>query len=300
MCPHSRGRFREPRRHLSPPSPRASAMNSSDYTPSAGLRSLLRHFGAVDATLGYLLKVVKQEQPADRPGENYGLKDLAHLAEGEPALLVKISSDGKSRIFDADAGAGGEPRVTLMELPADDFWHFEAFRPAVSRLQLQLPNFQYEMALVSLCASFESFLSDVLRRRLEGDAELLRARRRKRFDRLLADLDFKAATRQLIELEVRDLMFLPLPGTLERLRNELCLRGEASEHEPGAQRLRLLRNCLLHAGGVADAKLSAYDPNLKEGDSIALDAEGVMNASFTLRKLAFALDQADARSPKAA
>lgn len=53
--------------------------------------------------------------------------------------------------------------VTILELPEDEFYFFQAFRPRIFDLDKQLPSFFLQMALVYGYTLFENYLADVIR-----------------------------------------------------------------------------------------------------------------------------------------
>ena len=113
------------------------------------LKRLLRAYGLLYITIAELEK--------SRPGTSHeSLKDyynsLGPIEPGEPTLMVKISKGGETRILRnfADPAIPEELQaadVTLMELPEDEFYFFEAFRPGLFDLQRAVPPFILEMSL---------------------------------------------------------------------------------------------------------------------------------------------------------
>ena len=114
---------------------------------SQRLKALLRQFGEVRATTSFHA-LARSPGPVEFSSEHYPHLDPA---PGGPALTVKISADGLSRIEPAVHPDGRESDVMkVMELPEDEFRDFDAFRPALSRLALGASGFLFAMELVTL------------------------------------------------------------------------------------------------------------------------------------------------------
>ena len=172
---------------------------------SESLKALLRRFGEIQATTSFYGHAQLAE-PAEFPGENY---PLCNLESGEPALIVKINADGSSRIEAAiDPDGRVSDVVKVMELPEDEFWYFEAFRPALSRLSLGAPGFLFEMELVTLYGVFEAFLSDALRDYFRLQLKHLGPKAQREVKALgNPSSQIDAAVNQVIDREVRRLTY---------------------------------------------------------------------------------------------
>jgi hypothetical protein len=106
-----------------------------------------------------------------------------HPAGTGRTRAAREDQQGRRLPFASACDADGEvtERVKVMELQEDEFWFFEAFRPALSRLSVGAPGFLFEMALVNL------YLADVLRERLRRCPEFISPRSRRTLD--TADLN---------------------------------------------------------------------------------------------------------------
>jgi hypothetical protein len=150
-------------------------MPTTPYCLSPPFKALLTRFGEVAATMRFY-STARSPGPVERLGEN--LVSLADREPDESAVIVKISGDGEFHTHKAvdEAGAVDE-NLDIWEFPEDEFWFFEAFRPAISRLSLEAPGYLFEMALINLYAVFEAFLSDLLQERLRRIPAWLAPRR---------------------------------------------------------------------------------------------------------------------------
>ena len=133
------------------------------------LKELLQKYGMLCMT------IMQLEQ--ERPGSAYNSLEEYYQAvgdaeENEPALVVRISKDGKTRFIDDwhDPTTFGKQyeraKITVRELPEYEFYFFKAFRPAAFDLQKQLPSFILQMAFVYSYEAFEAYLSEMMRTRL--------------------------------------------------------------------------------------------------------------------------------------
>jgi hypothetical protein len=253
------------------------------------LKDLLKRFGEIQATTSFYARS-GPEGPVEYPGENYPAGDLE---PGEPALIVKISQDGESRIQPAVHHDGSESQVvSVMELPEDEFWYFEAFRPALSRLALGAPGFLAEMELVTLYGVFEAYLGDMLRDRLRGHPHLLGAKARRDLNGL-GDVTTRdpAAVDRVVAAEIRRLTYGSITALLTHMRTALDMPGLTPQFDASVQTVALVRNCLLHAGGKVDERLAAADPRYTVGELLALAPEDAARMAKALRDLAYAIDQ---------
>ena len=211
---------------------------------SESLKALLRRFGEIQATTSFYGHAQLAE-PAEFPGENY---PLCNLESGEPALIVKISADGSSRIEAAiDPDGRVSDVVKVMELPEDEFWYFEAFRPALSRLSLGAPGFLFEMELVTLYGVFEAFLSDALRDYFRLQLKHLGPKAQREVKALgNPSSPIDAAVNQVIDREVRRLTYNSVASVLAHMRDFPDMQALTSLYDAQVQIVALVRNCLLH------------------------------------------------------
>ena len=256
---------------------------------SERLKGLLRQFGEVQATTSFYANT-RPAGPVEYPGEHY---PAVELEPGEPALIVKISGDGESRIRPAVHHDGRESDVVkVMELPEHELWYFEAFRPSLSRLALGAPGFLYEMELVTLYGAFEAFLTDTLCERLGRNVHLLGPKARRALESL-GDPSRRdsAAVRDVLDAEVRRLTYGSITAVLAHMRSSLDMARLTTQFDEAVQIVALVRNCLLHAGGRADARLAAANQIFVAGQRIELTRETVSRMAKPLRDLACAVDQ---------
>jgi hypothetical protein len=265
---------------------------SNEYKVSPPFKLLLKRFGELTATTHFYAEA-RAPGPVDRPGENYTLADLADREPAEPALIVKVSADGGSRIDRVVAADGGvDDALRVMELPEDEFWFFEAFRPAFSRLAIGAPGFLFEMAVINLYAVFEAYLADMLRSRLRRLPQLVSAKARR--SSIGNDIDPTARlVDRAVEHDIRKITYGSITSLLEQLRTDLHMNGLTTDFDIATQRIALIRNCLLHNGGMADQKLAAADSSFRLGHRLEIAHHDLSASMRTLRGLVLAIDRAD-------
>ena len=111
-------------------------------------KNLLHDFGLLYVTLHRLEEKHSKEQKISL--QDYD-SSLGELLPGEPALIVKISKDGKSEIIDYvekeehTNDKSGYENIKILELPEDEYYFFEAFRSGIYNLEQEIPNFMYNM-----------------------------------------------------------------------------------------------------------------------------------------------------------
>ena len=260
------------------------------------LQELLKHYGLLTVTLKELVR--------ERPGTRHESLDKYYEELGaplpdEPILVVRISKDGELHFLRegehnvclSQEEGGKSGAVTVWELPEDEYWFFQAFRPGLFDLDGDLPRFVYEMAIIHAYAMFEAYLSSLLRMRLCRHPQLMGGQRQIKYDQV-----FEAATKadlieSMIERDVRDLMYLPLVGLIETMREKLGFRALTNKHDDSANQLALVRNCLVHNGRRVDAKLAKANPILVENEELSLSMSDVDDAVTTLRKFAYEIDK---------
>lgn len=266
-------------------------MPESSYRVSPPFRSLLSRFGEVAVTLSFYSKA-RAPGPAEHPGENMPVSEP--LEPGEPALIVKVSRDGGYGIEKAVAADGtANANVSVMELPEHEFWFFEAFRPALSNLSVKAPGYLFEMALINLYALFEAFVADLIRARLRRFPHRISAKAKRAPAATDRPDDASGRLERAIKSDVRRLTYGSVGALLSALRSELGIATLPTSFDHATQVLALVRNCLLHAGGVVDERLAAADPHYVLGKRIIIDDDACSAAMKVLRDISLALDQAD-------
>jgi uncharacterized protein YutE (UPF0331/DUF86 family) len=261
------------------------------------LRDLLQQYGFLSVTLAQLRR--------ERPGTPYNSLDeyyesLGGVLPDEPVLMVRISKDGKAHFleegehpFAFEDGTGAKVgAVTVWELPEDEFWFFRAFRPALFDLEKQLPAFAYEMGLIHAYAIFEGYLAEILRAQLRKYPRQLGGQRKVTYEQVFQALSRDTLIEEMIDREIRDLMYQSVQVVLDRMRDELGFRRLTKEYDDRLNYLSLLRNCLLHNRSRVDVKLAGCRPTLREGDRLYLDMSDVDEAVHVLRKFSSQVDQA--------
>jgi hypothetical protein len=238
---------------------------------TGALKELLSKYGMLYITIARL------EQ--ERSGSAYSSLEeyyeaLGDAEDGEPALVVRISKDGETRFIRdwPDPNAFGKKyeraKITVWELPEDEFYFFKAFRPAAFDLEKQLPSFIIEMAFVYSYEAFEGYLAEIVRFRLTA---------------LLAASD--------VDRKLDRILRSPIAKILDELRHKIGLRDLPLTFDKAIVRLSLMRNCLLHNSGIPDAKLAMHDPlSFGSGERIEVTKDTISIAISELRKAALAVD----------
>lgn len=258
------------------------------------LKTLLSKFGEIYATTSFY-GTSRTPGPSEKPGENFGLSDLADLESGEPAVLVKVSTDGNSHIKKACNTDGTSiDNLTIMELPEDEYWFLEAFRPTLSMMSLGSPGLLYEMAFVNMYAVFESYISVTLSNRLRRMPNLISA---KSLDATRRKLGLGAQPHEIyegaLELDVRKIMYGSISSSFAYMRGELNLSEFDTKYDARIQTIALIRNCLLHNGGLVDRRLAANDPSRVDGNTLSINNHELSVTLNDLRKVTLKIDLVD-------
>ena len=261
------------------------------------LKELLRSYG--------LLYVTVLTLQSERPGTSHAsLRDyydsLGKAEPGEPILAVRISSDGETRFLHEAAdhlptslhNQYSDGDVTIMELPEDEFYFFQAFRPGMFDLEKQLPPFILQMALVHAYTLFENYLADVVRLRLQAHPAQVGLKKQITVADLLSCESRENLIASVIDNEVNQVMHMPIAAILDSLRSRFGLRDLSLEHDRELELLSLMRNCFVHNAGQVDLKLAAADSSLVFGQSIEVGTEALRNSINACRKFCASVDLA--------
>jgi hypothetical protein len=262
---------------------------------TTGLEDLLQQYGVLSVTLSTL--------GGERKGSEYSslggyYQSLGCPLPDEHVLHVRVSKDneihflkeGEHDVVIEDKDGKKTGIVTVWELPEDEFWFFRAFRPAMFDLENRLPSFLYEMGIVHAYAMFEAYLADILRQRFRAYPKLMGGQRQLSYERIFAATSKEAIIDDMIEREIRDVIYLPIVAVLDKMRSRLGLRTLTTEYDEQINFISLLRNCLLHNGGIADTKLARCKPAIQEGARALLTDHDVSYAINALRKFAYQVD----------
>jgi hypothetical protein len=261
------------------------------------LKKLLHSYGLLYVTIMTLQN--------ERPGTPHAtLRDyydsLGEAEPGEPILAVHISPDGQTRFLRQNANQlppdlksryeNGD--VTIMELPEDEFYFFQAFRPGAFDLETQLPPFILQMALVYAYTLFENYIADVIRLRLHAHPAQIGLKKQITVAELLASESRESLIASEIEREVNQIMYMPIVAILNSLRSRFGLRDLSTEHDRSIEVLSLTRNCIVHNGGKVDSRLAATNTSLVVGQSIEMGTEALSNFIHACRKVCASVDLA--------
>ena len=259
------------------------------------LKELLRQYGMLATSLAQLER--------ERPGSPHAslqayYETLGAPAAGEPVLVVRISADGETRFrppgqrdLEAAKYAAAGAEVTVWELPEDEFYFFEAFRPALFDLEKRLPTFLLRMALVYGYTLFENYLTHVIRRRLTEHPAALGAEKHVTYRQVIESTSKEELIEKLVDRELYQLMHESIGVILGKLRARLGFRSLTEQHDEAVSRLSLIRNCLMHNAAKVSSQLSAADKALTVGEELRVDSDVVSHAIGVFRKLAAAIDR---------
>jgi hypothetical protein len=184
------------------------------------LKILLHNFGLLHVTIHTLEE--KRSKYKKISLKDYD-ESLGELLPGEPALIVKISKEGKSEIIDYDgtkiniSKEYDTKNIKILELPEDEFYFFEAFRLGIHNLEQEIPSFIHDMWIFHSYGLFEFYLMKILKSRFQIHPKLISGNKTLTTNDLLEAESREELLEKFIELEVRDLLFLPINGTLARM-----------------------------------------------------------------------------------
>jgi hypothetical protein len=259
------------------------------------LKDLLHSYGLLYITVQTLQQ---------RPGtEHSSLKDyygsLGAPEPGEPVLIVRISADGEIRFLkqraaeipDSLRSQYGDADLTVMELPEDEYFFFQAFRPGLFDLESQLPAFILQMALVHAYTLFENYIADVVRLRLQAHPAQVGLKKAVTVADLLTFPTREDLLASIIENEVNQVMRLPIVAILDSLRSRFGLRDLSLSHEKELNLLSLTRNCVVHNAGKVDQKLATTDSSFVLGQLIKIDSQALSKAIHMCRKFCASVDR---------
>lgn len=239
------------------------AFNTQDVVPMTPLlKQLSSNFGRLFTTVSQLEK--------ERPGSSHAsladyYKSLGPAEPGEPVLTVRISKDGETRFVHGAGATAMTPAehrqgaTTVLELPEDEFYFFQAFRESAFDLESTLPPFLFNMAYVYAYTLFESYLADIARLRVS-------------------------------EREANRLMRGSIGSILQKLRLRYGFGNLTTRFDGEIVQLSLTRNCLVHNGNRVDAKLATAQPALSVGQPISVTLNTLMAGIHVYRSLALELD----------
>lgn len=267
------------------------------------LKKLLHDFGLLYVTINELEQKHKKE-------EKISLKDydksLGKLLHGEPAIVVKISDSGKPEIYDYSKvtdvklkkvidnklKTDKKDKVSVLELSEDEFYFFEAFRLGIHNLNQELPEFIYNMWIIHSYSLFENYINEILKKRFIIHPQLLSVNKTLTIQELLGSKSKKDLIEKYINLEIRDLMYLPILGILDKMRNKYGFKKLNTNYDSSINEISLIRNCLIHNGAIVDNKLAdAFPKQYINKTKIIIDINYVNQTTYLTRKLAYEIDK---------
>ncbi len=259
------------------------------------LQDLLTQYGILSVSLSQL--------KSERPGSEHEsleayYRSLGGILPDEPCIVCRISKDGETHFLDEnkhdvtfqDEEGKKVGQVTVWELPEDEFWFFRAFRPGLFDITKDLPGYLYEIGIVYAYSLFEGYLSEIMHFLLRRHPQLMGGKRQLTYQHVFDTNTKEELIEELIDRQLRDLMYLPIAGVLHEMREQFGFRSLTLEYDSSITRLSLLRNCLLHNRKRVDAKLAAIQPVLKQSDRLSVSISDVHDAVRVLRKFAYKID----------
>lgn len=258
-------------------------------------KNLLHDFGLLYVTLHRLEEKHSKEKKISLQDHD---SSLGELLPGEPALIVKISKDGKSEFIDYvekedhTNEKSGYENVKILELPEDEYYFFEAFRSGIFNLEQEIPNFMYNMWITHTFGLFENYLVMILKSRFFVHPKLLSTNKTLTLNDLLVSESKDALLERFIDLEVRELLYLPINGILGKMRDKFGFKKLIMDYDLPIRRISLIRNCLVHNGSLVSDKLANEFPSeFILNDKIPISIKIADEVITNLRKLAFEIDK---------
>ena len=229
--------------------------------------------------------------------EDYN-ESLGELLPGEPAIIVKISENGDSKIFDYQEKEGSistdkeNNNISILELPEDEFYFFEAFRLGIFNITQELPAFIFNMWIIHTYGLFENYLIQILKERFSLHPKLLGINKTITIQELLDSKSKEEILEKKIDFEIRDIMYLPIVGILEKLRAKLGFKKLPYDFDIQVKKISLIRNCLVHNGARVDIKLANEFPiEYEHNERIILNNKDVGESIYVIRKLSYEIDK---------
>ena len=223
---------------------------------------------------------------------------MGELLPGEPALIVKISKDGKSEFIDfvekenhANEKSGYE-NVKILELPKDEYYFFEAFRSGIFNLEQEIPNFMYNMWITHTFGLLENYLMMILKSRFLIHPKLLSTNKTLTLNDLLTSESKDALFERFVDLEVRELLYLPINGILGKMRDKYGFKKLIKDYDLQIRKISLIRNCLVHNRSIVSDKLAIeFSSEFILNEKIPVTIKIVDEIIDNLRQLAFEIDK---------
>jgi hypothetical protein len=259
------------------------------------LKKLLHDYGLLHVTIHSL-----EEKHTKK--KKISIKDydesLGELLPGEPAIIVKISREEKSEFVEYDGTEMGinedydTKKISVLKLPEDEFYFFEAFRLGIFNLEQEIPDFIHGMWVIYSYGLFEFYLMKILKERFQIHPKLLSGNKTLTSNDLIEAISREELLDKFIDLEVRDLLYLPINGSLTRMRHKLGFKKLNSDSDSQIRKISLIRNCLAHNGGYVNEKLAnEYPTEFKLNDRLTLSIKIVDEVIHSLRKFAYEIDK---------
>jgi len=132
---------------------------------------------------------------------------------------------------------------------------------------------------------FEAFLADLIRQLYAHNPNMLPRDKQLSFAEVVRCSDYASVVERMIDKEILSVFYKSMEEVLEYFRDKLSIKWPDDHRMIEAS---LLRNCLVHTMGRADARL-AHVSHWKEGQAIELTPEEVHDFGVEARAVAGAL-----------
>lgn len=217
----------------------------------------------------------------------------------ENDLVVGISPDGCTRMYKSEMTGnefnptgGSTSRVSVWELPEDEFYFFKAFRHGLFDLEKQVPAFLLQMSFVYVYTLFENYIAEILRTRLMAHPGQMGLSKKIAYREIFETTSREELIEQIVDREMSRLMYEPIDLLLKKMRDDFGFRSLSEAHDQSIYGLSLTRNCLLHNAGKANEKLAKVIPSISDGQQIIVEIGSVSEAIDICRKLCVEIDSA--------
>ena len=259
------------------------------------LKILLHDLGLLYITLNQLES--KHQNNNRNSLEDYD-KSLGELKPGEPAVVVRISKEGKSELIDLVQNSSGEPiendyeNIKILELPEDEFYFFEAFRLGIFNLEYEIPSYMHNMWIIYSFSLFENYLTKILKDRFLMRPQLLGKNKTLTLDDLLDSDSKDSLVEKFIDSEIRELLYLPINGLFDKMRTKFGFKKLDINYDLKIRRISLIRNCLVHNNGMVNDKLAnEFSSEFNLNQKLELTSKAPFETINVIRKLAYEIDK---------
>lgn len=261
------------------------------------IKQLLHEYGLLSITYDTLHK--QREGKVTETYDDY-VKGLGDLIDDEPVVVARISEDGQQRVLHpgehdyvvTDYCGNTTKSASVMEMPEDEYYYFGAFRSGIHNLDKEVPEFMLGLGMVHAYSLFESYIAEVIRIRFQANQQLMGGNKKIDYSEVFESESKNDLIDKIIEKEVRALLYLPIDGVLNFLREKLGFRRLIISYDENTKMISLIRNCLIHNQGIVEGKLcTSFPEEFTDGEKIIVNKQLLDESILTLRKLAYTIDK---------